>query len=376
LQHLALKKDGHPLGEYLTELFAGLWTDTLFQGDLRPRLAELDRQDFEGLPALVGPSDALADMHFHAAFDAHVGPLAPHPHAPTEQPPRLQLSLGDVIIDREPGRPARVHAVLNPQCDLAESPRGTRRIDDNQSILLVPGTLVPIDHADRTKRKEEGDTPFMRVDGASRRVHWSSKELGTVRYGDIAAWMGQRDRARIARMRPLQALALQRSVSAELTRVGLPNPPPIHDELEVGLHRANFGKFSGDERISRQGRLVMSRESDDDRIVLTHAFLVEVAAAMEVALSDAEGRREHWKRGDEEALAKARAAMADTNQWRKLSRPFTLNADLTLFGGALIVCTGERKPTGGMARKLLVCVSVRVPAPQPVEELAPAGAQH
>lgn len=366
LQHFALRKDGHPLGDYLTELFAGLWIDTLFQGDLRPRLAELDRQDFEGLPALVGPSDALADLHFHAAFDAHVGPLAPHPHAPAVESPRLQLSLGDVIVERETELAVRVHAVLNPQCDLSESPRGTRKIDNDRSILLVPGTLVAIDHSDRAKRKDEGDTPFIRVDGASKRVHWAGKELRTVRYADFGAWMTA-DRERIARMRPLQALALQRSVSAELTRVGLPNPPPIHDELDVGLHRLGLGAFSGDERITRQGRLVMSRESDEDRIVLTHAFLVDVATAMGASLSDAEDSKASWKKDDGAALASARTAMADLDEWRKLSRPFKLpkSGTLSLFGGALLVCARAKKPVTGMARKLLACVTLDLPATAP-----------
>ena len=69
LQHFALKKDGHPLGEYMAELLSGAWSDALFQGAVRDQLHALDQADFESLPALGEPSASLADLYNSAVFD-------------------------------------------------------------------------------------------------------------------------------------------------------------------------------------------------------------------------------------------------------------------------------------------------------------------
>ncbi|MGE8130056.1 hypothetical protein ACQKQD_24050 [Methylobacterium sp. NPDC080182] len=362
LQHLALRKDGHPLGDYLTELFAGLWTDTLFQGELKSQLVELDKQDFGSLPALTGPSDALADLYNSAVFDTHVGALAPHPHASADDQTRLQLSLGDVLVERKEGKVVRAYTILNPQCDLAESPRGSRRIPDDLSILLVPGDIEAIDHAQRTERREAGDTPFLKVDGVAKRVHWSGRSIENVPYAGFADWLSK-DRERIARMRPVHGLALQRTVFAELTRVGLPNPPPIHDPVGITLSRAVFGKWSKEgDSTGQQGRFVMARDSKGDRIVFTHSFLVEIASALRQGLDEATSRRNDWKGKDEAALTVVGSSLGDPAEWRRLSQPFPLpDGGLKLFGDGLLVCT--KKPTEGMSRKLLVCVTVDLPSP-------------
>ena len=283
LQHFALRHEGHPLGDYLTELLAGVWVDALFQGTLRDHLKALDSEDFESLPALMEPSEALVQLYNSAVFDKHVGDFTEHPHrvaspqvkAPTapdataapggedaapqarseatERPKRLSLSLGDLVLEFDGANPRRAYVIMNPQCDLAESPRHKREIADDLSILLAPGLLRPISAPERTERKESADTPFFADGEARHRIQWEGKKLLAVPYCEFADWMAEKQRQRKARMRPAYALALQQSITSELTRVGLPIPPPMYERSSKSSSRT-FGQLARSSTRSRATR--------------------------------------------------------------------------------------------------------------------------
>ena len=372
LQHFALRNDGHPLGDYLVELLSGLWADALFQGPLRTQLLAMSRVDFDTLPALTGPSEALVDLHNGAVFDMHVGPLAPHPHQEGGGgASRPMLSLGDVVVKRADGRTTEVHVVLNPQCDLAQSPRTKRSVPDDQSILLVPGDIAAVDHAERKKRRDLGDTPLFRVGSdAPLRVHWAAKKLKTVPYASLPSWMSE-GRDRVARMRTLYALALQRQVSSELTRVGVPAPPPIYGPVQGVLARYRASRQVGQDVAVAQGRLVMARDEKGDTIVLDHPFVRELSRCIS---DDIEGwatdREAKVKPDDERHREAIREALRNVDDWVKLCKPFGLNDDgARFFAGSLLVC---RKRPNGVDRKILACLVLDLDgATAPADAAAP-----
>ena len=365
LQHFALKHDGHPLGDYLAELLAGVWVDALFQGPLRDQLRELNKEDFESLPALTSPSEALTDLYMAAVFDTHVGDFEPHPHAQTlpqgeAGTERLSIALGDVIMEGE-GAAAKPYVIINPQCDLAESPRHKRRIDDDLSVLLVPGVLRPVGALDRAERKETADTPFFAIDGAKSRIQWEGKKQVAFAYADLPGWLAAKSRRRKARMRPMFALALQNSIRSDLSRVGLPAPPPMYETMEVQLRRAKLGVWDGDPEVFSQGRLLMARDPGEDQIVLTHDVLTRIC---QVVASGVEALTAlPKKKGKESAAILIASALADPADLQLLAKPFALPAGGVSYflAGAVMVCRTSKIPEKGFDRKIIVCLSIPEP---------------
>lgn len=356
LQNLALKRDGHPLGDYLAELLAGVWVDALFQGQLRDQLRALDKENFESLPALTSPSEALTDLYMAAVFDSHVDDFGPHPQALPQGEAgdeRLSIALGDVILEIEGEKPSKAYVIINPQCDLAESPRHQRRIDDDLSVLLVPGVLQPVGTRDRAERKDTADTPFFAADGMKNRIRWEGKKQIAVAYADLPEWLAAKSRRRKARMRPMFALALQNSIRSDLTRVGLPTPPPMYETMDVQLRRAKLGAWDGESVVVPQGRLLMARDEKKDQIVFTHAFLTSICQAV---ASGVEALAASIKPKDKENATKIAEALADPSELSRLIKPFAVSdAGVRFLGGAVLVCRTIPK---GLDRKVIICLSV------------------
>jgi hypothetical protein len=359
LQHFALKKDGHPLGDYLMNLLSGLWSDALFRGDLKKSLLDLDHEDFTSLPAITAPTSAFARVYNSAVFDMHVGDFEPHPHdtAKGTADPDLHLSLGDLIVEEEAGKPKSVYIIMNPECDLAYSPKGTRKIAADQTILLLPGDLVAVDHADRTVRRSLPDTPFFVLDDKAKfRIHWKISALFSVEYKGFKEWLGAKKRR--AAMRPLYILSLQQAVHAHLTRVGLPSPPPVYEELTATAKPLFGQKFLDGEVASQQGKYVMARDTDDDQVAFTSEFIVKIKELLVRGLAKYEIS---GVAKDQEYKAAIEASMKLPGEWAQLLKPFKLSkAGAKFFSDALIVCREDKAPTEQqLSRKNLVCVLLR-----------------
>ncbi|HSW40664.1 MAG TPA: hypothetical protein VLL97_14360, partial [Acidobacteriota bacterium] len=354
LQHFALKHEGHPLGDYLTELLAGVWVDALFQGPLREQLRALDKEDFESLPALMEPSEAVNELYNAAIFDTHVGDFEPHPQADVPQPghaARLALALGDIIVEQDGVTASKIYMVINPQCDLAESPRHKRRIDDDLSVFLVSGELRPVGAPERTERKETADTPYFAVDGAKGRIQWDGKKQIAIPYNKLPEWLAEKPRKRRARMRQTFALALQTAVRSELTRVGLPVPPPMYEPIEVKIRHACMGKWSGEASTLQLGRLLMARDSKSDQLVLPHSFLTELSGLVQ---EGAKKLAASTKNGDAARAVKITQALANPSELQKLAKPLPV-AGGTFLGGAVLVCRESKAPKD-FDRCLITCL--------------------
>jgi len=358
LQHFALKNEGHPLGDYLTELLAGVWVDALFQGPLREQLKALDTEDFESMPALMEPSEAVNELYNAAMFDTHVDDFGQHPQALMPEPgkaTRLALALGDIVVEQEGTTVSKVYMVINPQCDLAESPRHKRRIDDDLSILLVPGELRPVGTPERTERKETADTPYFAVDGAKGRIQWDGKKQIAVPYTKMPEWLTEKTRKRKARMRPTFALALQTEVRSELARVGLPVPPPMYESIEVKMRLARMGAWNGEAKSLRLGRLLMARDSKADQLVLPHKFLTELCGFVQEGVK---ALASSGKNGDPEKAGKIEQALADPAELQRLAKPFPMSNSnkVTFLGEAVLVCRESKAPSNNFDRRHIVCL--------------------
>lgn len=358
LQHFALKKDGHPLGDYLVTLLSGLWSDALFRGDLKNSLRDLDREDFTSLPAYSEPSSSFARIYNSAVFDMHVGDFEPHPHHDDGKGEEagLHLSLGDLIVT-EGDNPSKVFIVMNPECDLATSPRGKRIIPDEQSILMLPGDLVAVDHEDRSTRKLLPDTPFFLLGEKKYRIHWNLVGLQSVAYKGFKQWLGAKRRR--ATMRPLYILSLQQAVHAHLTRVGLPSPPPMYEGL-VATIKPTFGcKFLNEEIAQQQGKYVMARETDDDQVAFTTEFVNKIKDVVIQGLARLEAST---VLKDKEFKAALEEALNQPSEWSQMLKPFKLakSGTMKFFADAVLVCRNDKlPPEAQLSRKNLVCVVIK-----------------
>jgi hypothetical protein len=357
LQHFALREDGHPLGDYLIQLLAGVWIDTLFRGELREPLRALDKADFESLPSLVEPSEVLNDLYNAAVFDTHISNFERHPHAAEPQigqAKRLALSLGDIVVEQENRMASKVYMVINPQCDLAESPRDKRRIDDCLSVLLVPGELRPVGAPECSQSNETAKTPCYIVDGAKFRIHWYGKKQVAIPYIEFPEWLDKKPRERKARMRTTFALSVQAAVRSQLTRIGLPVAPPMYAPIEAEVRYARMGQWAGMAEPLTLRRLFMDGDSTPDQVVLTHEYMTRLCKVVQEGIGPLAASGEQ---GDAEKAATIKRALADPAKLEELARPFPVPDNPQKFlGGAVVVCRKGKPPRPDHDKRLIVCL--------------------
>lgn len=242
-QHVALQKDGAPLGEYMLELFGAVLSHEFRDGakvtDARTSLDRIDLSK-QHLPFHTQPTPPMERIYRSVLTEPgiSVGPALPHPHAAGrtieqgsahhEMPPLLML--GDIFAN-SPEKP--VYVVMNPACDLQYS-MSERDPKWDLSVFLLFGTLeslaVPSSKPNLSERMR-----WLRYRNIDYRVLWDSRIVETVPLVDFNRWQTEKKYERIARLSLPFSLALQQKWLANLGRVGLPVSPPIHDaqDLEV-----------------------------------------------------------------------------------------------------------------------------------------------
>ena len=233
IQNLSLQRDGHPLGEYMRWLYGAHLLNMLFTQEqvVRGTQANMNKFRVESPPLSQStPSLRLAEIYKSALFE-HADPVAGHPGAPIangeESLPPL-LHLGDVFLNQAKNR---IWMVINAECDLAISADGRRSIPDEQSIFLIPGVLQPLSAL--ATEFNSVRTELFEHEGQKYRIIWNTKNVLAQPYGNFRDWMKSFGCERIARLQQPYALEVQRAFSSELTRIGMPVPPPFYRSVKV-----------------------------------------------------------------------------------------------------------------------------------------------
>lgn len=157
-------------------------------------------------------------------------------------------------------------------------------------------------------------------------------------------------------MRSHYILSLQQAVHAHLTRVGLPSPPPFYQGMTTVL-KSTFGrKFLGEEVTLQQGKYVMARDSDDDKVAFTTDCINKIKDLVQKGLIKL---GETKKPKDGESKIAIEAALLQPEEWAKMLRPFKLpKAGVKFFGDAVFVCREDKAQESQLSPKTLVCVVV------------------
>ena len=227
LQNLALRADGHPLGDYLSWLLSSQLASLAFEYDLREEQALVDKIEFdEKLVSPTEPSMVVATLYHGALFARNMGPLGPHPLAKNTDGllgvPLVQF--GDVFVD---DMRSKALVVLSADCDLAFAPSTQRMPDKSTSVLLVRGKPLAI----RAVEQKGGanTTEGMEHDSEVYRIDWQFDTYRTVELGKFEAYMHDEgfDISSRDRLRSLYALKLQQEFGNHILRVGPPVIPPV-----------------------------------------------------------------------------------------------------------------------------------------------------
>lgn len=237
IQKLSLQSDGHPLGDYVLQLF-GDYLGTLIQNleNMKIQRKVIDQIVFDSLPFHQSePSLGLVDMYKMTLF----GPLdeadiSSHPRTPLGAEKKPYLHIGDLFVCTQNEKV--VYMVINAQCDLAYAPDGKRSFGANNSVLFIRGNLEPLNELIHSDRKSIPRTEFFEYKGNKYRIMWDVKSVETCKYDDVFKYLRDNSLATINRLRLPYALEIQRAFAADLTRVGMPVAPPMLLEAKATLY--------------------------------------------------------------------------------------------------------------------------------------------
>lgn len=265
IQKLSLKEDGQPMGEYLKWLYSAYLSHLLFESnaEMKTRQEAVDNLSFDVLPIRQAlPSRKLAEIYRHALF-APATDIGSSLEIDVDAPP-YSLHLGDLFVKDVHHE---VRMILNAECDLAFTIDGERSFEPQRSILIIYGRLQPLNQtitgADKVR------TELFEYEGQAYRIAWNVKTVHSCPFGELRRFMTIDGYRRIAQLRQPFALEVQRAFASDLTRIGMPPPPPIYQEISAQLLCAGEAYLSENNNSSgKDERSIRSLFSANDQAFL------------------------------------------------------------------------------------------------------------
>ena len=274
LDYFRLVREGTNIGEYLRWFLTALVGSRMTSSLDRPLWNEardmklIEAVDEDGSvdqPTLIktfdGPSRAIAEAYGEILLDrsrAAGREGFPAPLAADD------LSEGDLFVQRRKAgtssyEGAEVRLVMTPSCDLI----GRRPGEDPaaKSVLLLPGTLVPVDEV---KAPDPAEVYFVDVQGEEKRaalgVKWDFHRPLAVEWGSMSVDGPGEGFERLGRVRELYFHRIREHFTGRLTRVGTrvapPLPEPRAGEVWVAVDRDGKGRFERVMEFSTEQRYV------------------------------------------------------------------------------------------------------------------------
>jgi hypothetical protein len=217
-------------GDHISALFNGyLRKLTEDRPELKIATSRMNGLNFDQQPpSPFMPSQIVAKLAHASTFQDFSDNL--DSSVSGSQPQTVEL--GDIYFRetrKTGGKTVReVLCVISQACDLQQG--------NAESVLLINGTLSK---RGSNKRAQSGEKSIaLRIDIFQHEkqdyiVEWDARRLATIPAASFFKEMESRSFERVARLRPLHALALQQKFSAHLTRVGLPETLPAYRYASV-----------------------------------------------------------------------------------------------------------------------------------------------
>ena len=134
--------------------------------------------------------------------------------------------------------------------------------------MFIPGQLEKLGEprGNSTLRTE-----LFKYNQESYRILWQPKQLRASPYRDVEKWLSDQRFIRVARLRMPFSLEIQHYFANQLTRVGVPVPPPFYQPLQVALYRRGTDANRGEVTIAEteKGAFVVTTNSGEEKCVFT-----------------------------------------------------------------------------------------------------------
>lgn len=288
MQTMNLTHDGLPLGSYLMELYAPLLTASVLSGnqELLSRKKKVDELDIDGfVPRQYPPSENLGEVFGLSYAEPISEELGQHPRRVLmKRGPNLPyLRFGDMFI-KDATSP--VYMVATPDCDLAYVPGTNRTLDRNQSVILIPGQLRNLhDSTGRTGVY----TDLLLYEGEQYRVFWNMKEIKSMKVKDFFRWQSRWGYSRPKRIRLPHALRVQKELVSDLSRIGMPAPPPLYELIDLDVYGPAVGTGYAQCGHSLKHAATVVHKSDlrkDPVVVINSACISELTEIMSLLVEN------------------------------------------------------------------------------------------
>ena len=279
IQSLSLEKEGQPLGDYMLSLFGALLVNSILEDNdgLIDSRTLLDKMSFTSfVPSQRAPSKHLARIYSLSVAEPIREESAVHPLESSEDDDWLpRLRLGDIWVKDST---SEVYMVANPDCDLAFGPGGRRKIDEDLSVLLIPGNLVSLD---RNPIGDEIRTDLFQIDDENFRIVWEPKKTVTVRINKFRELYSDGEYSRHERLRLPYALRIQHAFTSHVSQVGVPVAPPLYERVSVQFYAES--ETTGWEQLEEpveNGAAIIYTSRSEGSIVITNECIERLLKMM------------------------------------------------------------------------------------------------
>jgi len=212
----------HRFGDHMSNVFSGYLRKLLEdQADIRTATETINSLTLEGIPPVpFSPSETVSTI-------AHSLSFQDIPNKPLEIDGRLRIELGDVFLReyiKSKKRITEVSIVVTQDCDLEHGKTDT--------VFMIDGTVSK--QSPRKIASESADRhALLRVDlfhydGENYTIEWDARKLRTISFGSFQREVLDLGFSRVARLRTVQALALQQKFAAHIARVAMPDTMPVY----------------------------------------------------------------------------------------------------------------------------------------------------
>lgn len=253
------------------------------------------------------------------------------------------IELGDVYLrEVTSGRKKTtdVCAVISQACDLE---RGK-----TDSVLLIRGTASRRSSKRVNRTNDSG--PVIRTDifqheSENLIIDWHASDLEAVRVSGFVEWLQNHRYEKVARLRPVQALALQQKFASHLSRIGLPDMPPPYrfPNVEVTVLRGGKPKPLMTPWPAKRELVCLIGEGSPDCVVMEHV-LEEIRVELRKLVGEADV--------DQPQLEAALKTLESLDTFRQL-RSSQLREQKALIGNILVwdreaaySSSGDAQPKG------------------------------
>ncbi|MEI9931857.1 MAG: hypothetical protein WDM89_15290 [Rhizomicrobium sp.] len=284
IREVLLDVEGQPLGSYLLDVF-----DRVLQHEIEGHPATIAAAEELGLidpagyptPYIAGSPD-LQDLVARTLWQ-HTERLRV-----TGNTVGMPVSFGDVLVRKakladgstavgvEDEPDALI--VLTPACDLI-------RMAGRRRILLVGGTLKPLDHKTWKYKVSGAGTPIVQLpDGRRMSITWELDDQRLLKSNEVSSILGAVGPYSLAaRLRESNALELQQRMLADMGRVGIVSKMPFTFAVDVSLltpeadgtlKAVDLPVTSSDRGVCITGR--DKKGADLTRLILTESSVDEI----------------------------------------------------------------------------------------------------